>query len=96
MTARHAFPGQRPMRICTDRLHPGCLALVWDGGPLDGQDVDTDHRPKHSTIPGYPYLVYLFGARVWPDTEEDMRGSHDVRFPITGGLYDGFEVGGRP
>jgi hypothetical protein len=95
MTARHAFTGQRPIRVCDDRLHPGCRALVWADGPLEGQDVDTDHQPKHSSIPGYPYVVWLWGVQVFPDTEADLRGSHDTRFPITGGLCDGERLGGR-
>lgn len=95
MTARHALTGDRGIKVCDDRLHPGCAALVWADGPLGGDDVDTGHEPRHSTIPGYPYVVYIFGARVWPDTEADLRGSHDTRFPITGGLCDGERLGRR-
>lgn len=95
MTARHALVGDRAVKVCDDLLHPGCAALVWADGPLEGQGVHADHRSQHAQIPGDPYAVYLLGVRVWPDTEDDLRGSHDTRFPLTGGMCDGFEVGGR-
>jgi hypothetical protein len=29
-------------------------------------------------------------------TDDDLRDAHVAEFPLTGGLYEGFAVGGRP
>lgn len=59
---RHAFTGERPIKVCDDPLHPGCCALVWAEGPLAGRDVDSNHEPRHAL--GFPYVVYRNGQRV--------------------------------
>jgi hypothetical protein len=94
MTARHSFPGDRTIKVCDDTWHPGCGALVWGDGPLEGRDVDTDHKPRHDFTVPWPYVLYRNGVLVAPELD-DVRDAHDVRFPITGGLYDGYRLGGR-
>jgi hypothetical protein len=99
MTARHALTGDRGIKVCDH--DEACAALVWADGPLAGRDVDHDHTARHAAhiIPAYPYgPVYVHGVRAWPDddiTDEELRSCHSTRFPITGGLYDGYPLGGR-
>lgn len=49
-------------------------------------------EPVEYIDPGFPYLTWIRGVRPCPDDERDFK---DVRYPITGGLCDGYAVGGR-
>jgi hypothetical protein len=93
MTARHALTGDRGIKACTDPAHLCSGALVIADGPLAGRDVrdpwQPEYVPRHAP---WPYTTWDHGALVEYDDERNL---HDTRFPITGGLYDGYEVGGR-
>lgn len=98
MTARRALTGDRGIKVCDNPEHLCSGALVIADGPLAGQDVRTEqqrdeYQPRHlSSV----YLHWWHGALVAPDlTDEELRDTKDTRFPITGGLFDGYPLGGR-
>jgi hypothetical protein len=82
----HRYSADPVFQVCDcDEV---CRALI----PADVAP-DNGHVPRHAyTVPGFPYVTYIHGVRVWPDDDRDF---HDTRFPITGGLYEGFPAGGR-
>ncbi len=43
------------------------------------------------------YLHWWHGVQVTAEdiTDEELRDTHDTRFPITGGLHTGYPLGGR-
>jgi hypothetical protein len=86
----HRYSAAPVFEVCDCHEVCGAVFRVDDVAP------DNGHEPQHAyTVPGFPYVTYVGGVRVENVDDESLRDVHDTRFPITGGLYEGFSLGGR-
>ena len=83
----HRYSADPVFEVCDCHEVCGAVFRVDDVAP------DNGHEPQHAyTVPGFPYVTYVHGVRVWPDDDEaDLRECH---VPVIG-EYEGFSLGGR-